>query len=183
MFDGKATGKTRLGKNTCAVCYGVSPTQITVEVGGPIYSVRGLWRGLNAKFLITEPYSKVLAATTETDTWGNSLTVRQSEHASFTPSIDVLMSVDRNYYHKWISASASLEVIYPAYKDVGRFINESRNLTREMQLFVISDKEVEIIRTHSRWEDAVSENKDTFLVVVYIVLGGVFVIVGGFVFV
>lgn len=123
-------------------------TQLRVEFEGR-NSIKGWWRGSNPTFLVNAPYFQTLAATTNSDSWG--IVILSDDVDSFTPWLEVTLSVDPKYYHTWMSASANLDIVYPASSGA-TFSNQNDHFEREVQLFVITDKDIEMQEARASWE-------------------------------
>jgi len=119
-------------------------------------SIKGLWAGSNASFHVDAPYAQDLAASTHSETWGNTL-VSQAPSGSFTPWLDVKLPLGEEDFHRWISATASLDVVYPARATALAFSNTSAHLERSLRFFVISRQESEMLKTHRIWKSAVDD--------------------------
>jgi hypothetical protein len=124
--------------------------QITVEFEGRT-SVRGMWSGSNASFLVTAPFSQRLLATTFSDSWGDRIMTNVDHDRSFTPKLVVTLNADPKLVHMWISTSASLDLVYPVSTGNG-FVDKSDHLERKIQFYVISEKDLKLLKAYNRWE-------------------------------
>lgn len=112
-------------------------------------SIKGWWKGSNATLQITAPYTQILPAATNTkDKWGFMITSKDVD--SFTPWLDVTLSVDPQYDHTWINATVSLDIVYPA-SNRANFINQEEHFSREVQLFVTAEDDAEIQEARKSW--------------------------------
>jgi hypothetical protein len=127
--------------------------QLTVEFEER-NSVSGLWSGSNPTFEIIEPYNQEIAAMTRQETWDNMLV---SNVDTIKPWIKASMFVDQKYYHTWISASASVDVVYPE-RSGATFSNVQEHQNVNVRLYVISDQDIEMQNAYDGWEKSVAES-------------------------
>jgi len=135
---------------------GDGKTLVTVEFK-PISSVKHLWSGSNAEFLITAPYQRSLEGGTHTDTWDDLLLY---ELDPFTPSMVVVLSVEPEFIHSWIDVTASMDVTYPASANGAFFENRNKHLERGFRLFVVTEKDVQLQVAHDQWVQAAGRNSE-----------------------
>jgi hypothetical protein len=113
-------------------------------------SMKGWWRGSNALMQINAPYFQTLSATTNTeDKWG--FIIVSNDVDEFTPWLDITFSIDPKYYHTLISASISLDIVYPD-SDGTSFMNHEEHFSRDIQFYVTSDGDDELQKARKSWE-------------------------------
>lgn len=158
------------------VCYNkLTPIKVEFEDWS---SLKGWWTGSNATFLVNTPESQQDRATTNSDSWPT--IILSQDYDSFTPWLGVTLFILPMYYHTWISASASLDIIYPAISGAITFSNKKAHFEREVQLFVISDEDLEMLNAHSSWTRATAAGTsgDVFGAVFFIVVAVFFILAG-----
>lgn len=112
-------------------------------------SIKGWWRGSNASMQIYTPFNKTLSATTNLeDKWG--FLILSKDVDDFIPWLDVIIFVDPEYYHTWVKASVSMDIVYPD-SDGTNFSNHEEYLSQEVQFFVTSDNDVEMQKARKSW--------------------------------
>lgn len=117
-------------------------------------SIKRLWDGKNPKFQIVAPYSQIINATTHSEIWGDLLTSNQPGERDFTPYLATTLPVDTDYYHKWVTAKASLDITYPTNSGGLGFTNKSEHLKRTIRFFIISEEENKLLLAHNSWREA-----------------------------
>ena len=89
----------------------------------------GLWNGTNASLEILDPYTESPAADTNHRTWSDTLVSNAPNDKSFNPWVSANLAFGEEYLHSWISASASVDIQYPASSGSGFvFTNVSQSL-------------------------------------------------------
>jgi hypothetical protein len=146
-------------------------------------SVNGLWSGSNPMMQITAPYSNTFSADAHQETWGTQLpdNVKRIE-----PSITVTFLVGKDYVHKWIQATASVEVVYPVriegfniYCPGGRcFRDEQELLSRDLRFFVLSPEEFVVVGQYIKWHDSRGGEQRLFAASALFLSVGLLVVLG-----
>jgi len=135
-------------------------------------SVDGLWRGWAPMLQITGPYSKLFSGDTGQETWDTRLPDRVQ---GIEPYITVTFLVGKEYVHKWIEATASVEIVYPLriggsslycpgpLRAGGCFMDKEEHLSRDLRFFVLSADESRAVGQYVKWHDNRGNEQPLFI--------------------
>lgn len=120
-------------------------------------SIKGLWNGDYLEFAIVTPFHEKFVAESQTTSWGNMLITQDYDLSTFTPWIRTAFSIDKIYYHQWLTANVKLGISYPVYTNsqagfLPRFENKTTTFEHSLQLFVASPEEFQMVVDYQDWE-------------------------------
>jgi hypothetical protein len=117
------------------------------------FSIKGLWSVSRARLIIADPHGTTFTGETSSQSWGDDIWISGAgcSTRSFNPLLRVTFHVEKEYYHKWISAKAEIRIVYPTCHEYGRFINTIEDLSRNIAFFVVSPEEHQTLEAYHNW--------------------------------
>ena len=112
-------------------------TRLTIEFE-ELSSIKHLWSGSNARFVLTAPVKQYFNPSTQNDSWPE---VILYEMDPFTPTLTQQFLAEPENFNTWLTVNASLDVTYPV-PNGAFYTNETRHLEREFLIFVASEESI-----------------------------------------
>lgn len=119
-------------------------------------SLKRLWNGSEAKLVVTTPFSAAFEGKSRSKSWGKLLLSQGTAELPFTPWLKVNFSIEREYYHQWIDATAEMDIVYPSFSGGAAytgFTNQNSHLKRDIKLFVVSPGEHQMLEKRKKSEE------------------------------
>jgi hypothetical protein len=146
-------------------------------------SIKGLWNGDYLECAILTPFYEKFGAESQTNSWGNMLITQDYDLSTFTPWIRTAFSIDKIYYHQWLTAKVKLGISYPVYTNSQAglaFENKTTTFEHSLQLFVASPEEYQMVVDYKDWENNQSNTGDPtvgYLIMLLCIFPGIWILI------